>query len=1117
MAEALLAFSREDTRQSIASRFRQVVRRAAERAAIRDGERTLTYAELDRSSDRIAAALRRHFAGDHPAVALLLPHEASALLGLLGVAKSAAVYVPLDVEWPRERLDDLLCDAEAAAALTDRRGAAVLERLPNWRGRIVVIDEALDHPAELEASEAPSPDAPACLYYTSGSTGRPKGILVHQAAVLSDARNYACAIEIGGTDRLAWLSPLAFAASKLPIFGALATGACVLPFSVKRRGVPELAEWMRREGITVLSCVPTLFRELAGQLPDGENLPALRAVKLGGEPVLCTDAELFRRKLHRRCVLVNGLGISEASGTVCFYHWSGGAIPDGPTLPLGYPVDGVEIVLLDDAGRPVPPGRPGEIAVRSRQLALGYWRMPEMTRAKFIEPADGAGARTFRSGDLGRISGDGCLVGLGRKDSTYKIRGQRVDAAEVDAAMLALGEVIQVATVARELANGPKLVSFVVPAPGKTPSTAEIRRRLRRRLPDFMIPSLLVCLPSLPLLPNGKVDAAVLASMDLPSPDGGAGVAPRDPLEHQLLHVWESVLRVKRLGVTDDFFDVGGDSLDAARIFATIERRLRINLPLAELARHSTIESLARAIREGDVQAAGRTAVLLNAGEGRLPFFCVPGAGSDAFALLDLSRHLGPEQTFYSFRYPAIDGTRPVYSTVEEMAGRFLRDVRAIQPASPYRLGGTSFGGVVAFEMARQLTAGGERVALLALLDTHGPGYPRLRRGVLPRRLPLLALRWLLPIGRKEERTWASLRAGIRERWNRLRALADLATPFLRSPPRYELRFLYLQEICFRAQRRYRFPRYDGPVHLFRAAQQPPASLYDLREDLGWRTLVPAGLEIAEIPGYHGAHIREPHVRTLAAKLGTKLAEASRRPRGGFPELTPRTREIWNEMGSWWDDLVGEEGNPASRDLLVPAVDRLLAASPGEWVLDVACGNGWYGRRLARSGARVVGFDFSEVLIGHARARSARASLDVAYHVLDATETEPLMKLGERRFDAAVCFMALMDMTQVEPLFAALSRLLKPGGRFVFAIVHPQADGLANASPAEPLTGIGLPGQPLSNYYFHRPLPMLLEAAAGAGFALEAREEPRAVRPDGPPESAPMAFFVGRMRSNGAA
>jgi amino acid adenylation domain-containing protein len=1106
--EPVLAFSSEDTRQPIAARFGHVVRQVPNRTAIQDGERSYSYTEADELSDRIASGLRRRGLGTGDVVALLLPHGAAALVGLLGVTKSGATYAPLDTAWPEEHLDDLLADADARAVLTDQAGISVLSRLLRWKGSALALDNALAEgatPFDCESSE----EAAACIYYSSGSTGRPKGIVLSHRSVLTEAYNYARAVGITHEDRLVWLSPLAFGASKLPIFGACASGACVLPFSVPRRGVRALSEWLGCERVTLLSCVPSLFRELAEELPEGAGLPFLRAVKLGGEPVLRSDADLFRRRLHRGCSLVNGLGISEAAGNVCFYAWNSGTLPEGPTVPLGYPVEDVDIEVLDDAGRSMAAGQVGEIAVRAPHLALGYWRRPDLTREKFVE--ERGGARRFLTGDIGRMTADGCLIGLGRKDDIPKIRGHRVDPAEVDAALLGLGELSQVVTIARDFPAGPKLVSFFVPAGASEPSPAELRQKLRRRLPEFMIPSRFAPLASLPTLSNGKVDRRALAAMDLPRGRTRGRAESHDALELQLRHIWSKVLRTEDVGFTDDFFELGGDSLDAVRLFALLERRLRVNLPLTELIAHSTIESLARAVREGAEHRADSSAILLNAGDGRVVFFCVPGAGSDAFDLLELARCLGPEPTFYALQHPGIDGTRPRFMSVEEMAERFLKDVRSIQPDGPYYLGGTSFGGMVAYEMARRLSAGGAQVALLALLDTFGPHYPALRAEALVRHLPTLAIRWLLPVGRKEETTLANLRRGVRERWYRWRAVLDLALPLRRSAPPYELRFIYLQEICFRAHRRYSFPAYDHPIVLFRVEQQPPASLYVAREDLGWRPVARGGLEIVEIPGYHGSHIRQPHVQTLAAKLGAKLLEAAVRPQGSFEAIVSRTRDIWNELGPWWDERIGEDGNPESRDLLLPAVDRLLAAKPGERILDVGCGNGWYARRLARAGARVVGFDFSEVLIDRARARTEALGLDISFQVIDATR-DSLTDLGERSFDAAICLMTLMDMADVEPLFGGLSRVLKPGGRLVFSIIHPDRGRLADASPLEPLIQIGIAGQPVAHYYFHRPLPMLLDLAEQSGFELDAQEEPGSASADQVGERAPMQFFVGRLR-----
>jgi len=1053
--------------EPLGARFRRIVAAGPERVAIRAGRTVLTYAALDDASDRVAATVPPAAGPHHTGV--LLPHDAAAIVALLGTIKAGAVVVPLDPAWPAPHRDALLADAAVHTVLTDAAGAAALA---GWTGRVVRVDRSLPPAAPLAI--AAHPDDPAALYYSSGSTGEPKGILLAHRSLVAEADHYAHALALTPDDRLVWLSPLAAGAAKLPILGALLAGATVLPYAVAERGLAGLRPWLEAEGVTVLSAVASLFRRFMETLPAGRHCPALRAVKLGGEPVLASDAQQFARRFHDGCALWNGLGISEAGGNVCFYRWDGTA-PGGPTLPLGYAIPGVTLAIEDDAGRPLPPGSPGEIVVRAPHLALGYWRRPELTATHF---RDGA----YRTGDLGALAADGCLTGLGRRDDTVKIRGHRVDLAAVDVALRALDGVADAAAVARDA----KLVAFLVPARADV-SPADWRLALAATSPAHLVPSRFVVIDVLPRLASGKLDRRALAARPLPAHDDAGYVAPRDALERQLAHVWAKALRLARVGVTDDFFALGGDSLDAVRICAMLEQWLRVNLPLTELARCPTIEALAAAIRARDARAAASPLVLLNAGE-TPPFFCVPGAGSDAFALLELARALGPAETFYAIQHPGLDGTPPAHLSLEAMAERCLPDLLAVQPRGPYYLGGTSFGGLVAYELARRLRARGESVALLALIETYGQGYPPVRLRSVPRDLPRLALRWLLPIGRKGEPGWASVKLGIRDHLVRWRARRALARPGGAAVPSLGHRFVYLQEVCFRAHRRYAFPPYDGPIVVFRAEQQPPATLYALSDDLGWAHVARGGLASEEIPGYHGAHIREPHVRGLAAKLGARLA-AARGDADAFDALAPRSRALWEELGAWWDAQVGDEGHAGVRTRVLPAVDRLLAARPGERILDAGCGNGWYGRRLARAGVAVVGFDFSTVLIERARARAAAADLPIDYHVLDATDPTALRALGDASFDAAVCLMTFMDMTSVTPLLEALARSVRPGGRVVWSIVHPGVGRLADASTSEPLTGIGLPGQPVQHFYFHRPLPALLEAAARVGLELEASED----------------------------
>jgi thioesterase domain-containing protein len=348
-------------------------------------------------------------------------------------------------------------------------------------------------------------------------------------------------------------------------------------------------------------------------------------------------------------------------------------------------------------------------------------------------------------------------------------------------------------------------------------------------------------------------------------------VEAANALELQVREIWRRAFGYE-VGLADDFFALGGHSLIAAKIATGVQRALGLSVPLSTLAAAPTIPSFARALRQEGWTDAVNPLVPLQTGGDRPPFFCVPGAGTDVLSFLALARRLGPDQPFYGLQPRGVDGSRQFHRTVEEMAAHFVEHLTAFRPAGAFRLGGSSFGGVVAFEMARQLQRRGREVELLALLDSYGGDYPRPRPGWSLRRLARRCLRWCLPVAEKENTSWASLRRGLRERAQRLRANLDMAFPWLPGVPPVELRFLYLQEVCFRARRLYRPQPFAGRIILFRTERQPPAGLYQPDPELGWSGLAASGIVVHDVPGYHGLHLREPDVRVLAEKLDLYLA-----------------------------------------------------------------------------------------------------------------------------------------------------------------------------------------------------------------------------------------------------
>lgn len=841
---------------TVAGRFRQVAAAQPGRPAFREDSRCVTYAELDEQSDRVAVAISDCVpAGAR--VAIEYPAGAPFAVCALAALKCGGTFVPLDPNWPEARKQSVLAESDAALLLSDR------DTLDGWRGRVLPLHSARSAGAASDI---------ACILFTSGSTGRPRGVLVPDSALLKASSDYRDIMGLTPDDRVAWLAPVSVGAMLLPFLGGLLSGACVLPFNVASRGLPAFREWLKAESVTILPMVSSLFRAFAQYVSPGERFDALRWIKLGGEPVLRQDAMLFQERFGPGCSLLNGLGITELAGNVCFHRLSRAASLAQATLPVGQAVPDFELLILGEDGGPRSDGQPGEIAVRSRRAVGGYLNDPERTRQKFAPLPDLPDVPVFRTGDLGRLLPDGELLHLGRTDSRVKIRGYFVDPVEVEAALLEVAGVRDAVVVARDDAGAAQLAAFYTGDAAL--DGAFLREQLGHRLPPHMIPGTFARLESLPRLRGGKVDRMALAQREAP-PVSIENGAPRDWIEVELLKIWEWALGRKGFGVRDSFVALGGDSLSTVRVFAAIERYMDVNLPLNTIRDHPTVEQLAAHIRNVGAGTAWETAVLLGLGtESAPPLFVVPGAGVDVVQIVDLAARLGPDITVYALRYPGLDGTPICYRSTEDLAAHFIHAVRRIQPRGPYRLSGASYGGVVAYEMAQQLHAVGERVEFLGLLDAYGPGYGRVKPQAWWRHGPLICLRWWLPIGNKEQLTVSNVLDGIRMRWDH--AMWRVKTwwrPSGVTAP-YEKRYRYANAAAFAARARYRFPPFDGDVDLFRARETLPAFLYEMKPDLNWGRLVNGKLRVHEVPGNHTRFIHEPHVAELADAIRKRLAES---------------------------------------------------------------------------------------------------------------------------------------------------------------------------------------------------------------------------------------------------
>jgi amino acid adenylation domain-containing protein len=561
------------------------------KVALQKGDDRLTYRELDRRANRLARAIRQRTGASPEPIALLLDNGPAALTAMLAVWKAGKFFVILDPAAPVERHAAILKDSQARLLVAGdghrtRADAAI-------RSTAMAVLDAIGD--ERECSDRlglePEPGALACLVYTSGTTGRPKGVEVGYACL---AQRVAVAHNASGTcrhDREAIVRSAAFIGDIGVTFNALAAGASAHFLDVRVAGLEGLRDFLREERITVLSPGVSLFRQLVGVLQPGDAFPALRLIRLAGEQVLADDIRLVQRHFSPDCVVRIGYSSTE-TGPIAELLTDASTRLDSARAPSGYPSSGVEITISDADGRTLGVNEPGEILVRTRFLSRGYWHRPEETAERFLPDA---GGRCFRTGDLGKLLPDGMLEVLGRVDAQIKVRGQRVEPAEVEAALLAEPDVQAVAVGAREDRAGHSWLTAYIVGGSARPSISSLREALRKRLPDYMVPQRFVVVDAIPLTLNGKVDWRALPEPASVRPELVTPyVAPRGPVEALVAAIWQDVLGIEEIGAQDAFLDLGGDSLSAARIVARLQRRFGVEpssgSPLLDAA---TVEAMA--------------------------------------------------------------------------------------------------------------------------------------------------------------------------------------------------------------------------------------------------------------------------------------------------------------------------------------------------------------------------------------------------------------------------------------------------------------------------------------------------------------------------------------------
>ena len=699
--------------------FQRHVATAPSAVAVTFADTQLTYAQLNEAAKRLSDRLRSLGARRGKRIGICLERSPDMVIAVLAVLKTGAAYVPLDPTYPQARLRTMLGDADPVVLVTTGKISAAL---PPYAAKPLFVEQQSD---SVETHDGANIDAADIAYviYTSGSTGTPKGVLVTHGNVSNHLAWRHSFFPLQPSDRCLQTASLSFDDSVWEILEPLSAGAnLVLTRPRFEYDSTYLVELMVARQITVACFVPSLLRTII-EAPQIEQCSSLRRLTTGGEGLSIPLQQRVRERLPGTA-FYNGYGTTEA--TIASVYWRCEIVPGQTTVPIGRPIANTQAYILDAWGQLVPPGVLGEICLGGVGVARGYLNRPELTAERFVDDGYSGipGAKLYRTGDVGRLRADGVFEFAGRVDDQVKIRGIRVELGDIEAALLDHPDVRSAAVVCNDTPSGKRLIAYVVPRRSGGIPVAELRAFVRDRIPPALIPNRFETVAALPLTPSGKLDRRALPAIS-DEEEQSNYVPPRNELESQLVSLWEGVLQARPIGIRDDFFELGGHSLSAVQIAGAIGKMLDQSLSPGLLFETPTIETLSS--RLATVSTRGAALVPLAEGNCGAPLFLIHHISGDITAYRDLARHLGAGHTLYGVRVPELDTNEKPLDRVEAMAARYIAQIRAVQPIGPYLVGGHSAGAHIAFEMAQQLLAGGERVKLLAILeaDARRPGSQR--------------------------------------------------------------------------------------------------------------------------------------------------------------------------------------------------------------------------------------------------------------------------------------------------------------------------------------------------------------------------------------------------------
>ena len=867
----------------------QARRRQTANAAIFANEQ-LTYEELNQRANQLARHLRALGVRPGVFVGISFPRSLEMLVGLLGVLKSGGAYVPLDPEAPPQRLESMIEQAQVEVLLTSE---SLRHLFVEPLVKVICLDSEWSSIADKESDNlqgAVTLDDVAYLIYTSGSTGVANGVAVSHKNMLHSIRAHLIYYR-EPVGRLMLIPPVAFDSSVTSIYWTLCSGGCVvIPEDGAQRDVSKLASLIRDYSISHWISVPSLYSALI-EYTDPASLAPLRVVIMAGEECRRELVEQHRRQVPQ-AVLFNEYGPTECSVWSTVYdctEWT-----PGNRVPIGMPIPNWQIYLLDQRLQPVPIGVSGELHIGGEGVSCGYKGQPDLTAQRFIPDqfSGKPGARLYKTGDIARYRSDGNVEFLGRNDFQVKIRGFRIELEEIEAQLDKHPAVKQSLVIVSNGGGADQLVAYIVAVAGLQLSNDEIKKFLRGRLPDYMVPHRFIFIDKFPLTPNGKVDRSAIRLHE-PTEKGldERAELPGNEVANGLMAIWAEVLKTHPQSTQDDFFSLGGHSLLIPQMMSKIQESFGVELPAYILFDCPTIEELAREIISSTPalktlrNARTNKSVLVGMNEegGRAPFFCVHPAGGFVYEFASLAQLLGPDQPFYAIQSRGLDDGEGPLDDIKDIAAHYVKAVRSIRPEGPYLLGGWSMGGLVALEMANNLLTVGQEVSLVALLDTY------VASSDTEDKLSDLAGEFTLELARVFGKlATPAIENSFREivskdsfnklaQEDQLNRLINQAQVTGLLPEEFDHlqahRLFGVLSANIRAAKRYRPAKIPPNVILIRAGETGNGASPPLQDDLINQV---SSAQVYTVPGDHYSMMREPCVRVLAEYLRASLNKADR-------------------------------------------------------------------------------------------------------------------------------------------------------------------------------------------------------------------------------------------------